>query len=73
MNDLDKHVIYSLAIIAFFFLVGVLIYIVDFFRFFTRELRFINIEIQRSDGEEKHYWKIQRRKLWLSLFPFVKY
>ena len=34
---------------------------------FSRELQYINMEIARTTGSERKYWKKQRRKLWLSL------
>ena len=40
---------------------------------FKRELWYINMEIERSDEEEKQVWKKQKQKLLLSLIPFVKY
>lgn len=45
----------------------------DFFSDFAGELRYLNNEIRRSMGEEQRYWIRQRRRLWLSLIPFVKY
>lgn len=44
-----------------------------FFADFIKELKYINCEIQRTRGGERKYWKRQRRRLWLSLIPFVKY
>ena len=40
---------------------------------FKRELWYINMEIERSDEAEKLMWKKKKRKLLLSLIPFVKY
>lgn len=40
---------------------------------FSRELRYLNIEIGRTEGEEQEYYLRQRRRLWLSLLPFVNY
>lgn len=40
---------------------------------FSAELRLLNIEINRSEGAEREYYIRQRRRLWLSLIPFVKY
>lgn len=40
---------------------------------FTRELRYLNSEIHRAIGAERKYWIRQRRRLWLSLIPFVRY
>lgn len=43
------------------------------FQDFRSELRGLKIEISRTTGRERKYWKRQRRKLWASLLPFVKY
>ncbi|MBR2010797.1 MAG: hypothetical protein IKA06_03515 [Clostridia bacterium] len=55
-------------------LVGILtIFLVMRLPEFKRELWYINMEIERSDEEEKQVWKKQKQKLLLSLIPFVKY
>ncbi len=43
------------------------------FSVFQQNLRYINTEICRTSGREQRYWMRKRRKLWLSLLPFVKY
>ena len=53
-------VILSVALILFF---------VDFFH----KLRYLNKEIQCTYGAERAQWIRRRRRLWLSLLPFVKY
>lgn len=40
---------------------------------FSRELRYLNVEIGRTEGEEREHYLRQRRRLWLSLLPFVNY
>lgn len=41
---------------------------------FRRELRYINDEIARSHHRgERRYWEKRRRRLWLSIIPFVRY
>lgn len=40
---------------------------------FLLELRYLNKEIACTHGEERAYWIRQRRRLWLSLLPFIKY
>lgn len=63
-----------LAISALTFLSILLIAkLLDFVSAFREELRYLNNEIRRSMGEEQRYWIRQRRRLWLSLIPFVKY
>ncbi len=40
---------------------------------FVQELKYLNREIARSTGHERQYWLRCRRRLLLSLLPFVKY
>lgn len=40
---------------------------------FSSELKYLNSEIGRTDGSEQRYWKRQKRRLWLSIIPFVRY
>lgn len=42
-------------------------------RWFRRELKFINTEIRRNTGREQQRWLRRRRRLWMSVIPFVKY
>lgn len=42
-------------------------------RWFRRELKYINIEIRRNTGREQQRWLRRRRRLFLSVIPFVKY
>jgi hypothetical protein len=47
--------------------------LVSFINDFSQELRYLNSEIRRTDGAERRHWIRQRRRLWLSLIPFVRY
>lgn len=40
---------------------------------FVQELKYLNREIARSTGHERQYWLRRKRRLLLSLIPFVKY
>lgn len=62
-----------LGIVAAIVLIGLLVALVHFFIGFSQELRHINTEIGRTQGEERKHWERRKRKLWLSLIPFVKY
>ena len=42
-------------------------------RWFRRELKFINTEIRRNTGREQQRWLRRRRRLVMSIIPFVKY
>lgn len=39
---------------------------------FCRDLRYINMEIERNAGSEREYWQRERRRLWLSWLPFYR-
>ena len=59
-------VIFAIAIFALWL---ILFFIIPF----LTELKELNAEIGRCTGEELKYYKRRRRRLWLSLLPFVKY
>ncbi|MBQ6848786.1 MAG: hypothetical protein IJN76_01875 [Clostridia bacterium] len=40
---------------------------------FLEELRYINMEIGRTDGREQAHWIKKKKKLWLSWIPFYPY
>lgn len=40
---------------------------------FSQELKYLNNEIRRTDGDEQRYWISRKRRLWLSILPFVRY
>ena len=61
-----------LAIIIAFFAILLIYSVILFFMHFSKELRYINEEIRRTEGAEKRLWKRRKRKLWLSLLPFTK-
>jgi hypothetical protein len=42
-------------------------------RTFSQELWYLNCEIQRTQGKEQNRWKRRKRKLLLSILPFVRY
>jgi len=60
-------------IIGAFFAVLIISGLVIFLSDFRKELKYINFEINRSSGKERRYWKWKKRRLWLSLIPFVRY
>ena len=39
---------------------------------FIKNLKYENMEIKRTDGKERKYWKKQRRKMWFSLILFYR-
>lgn len=64
-----KWVLIGIGIFVLLSLVGFLAQWKDF----QRELRYINMEIQRNTGRERAHWEKKRRRLLLSLIPFVRY
>ena len=72
-SNLDAGIWLLVGIVAIFFLILLLFGLVTFINDFSSELRYLNSEIGRTTGGERRYWKRQKRRLWLSLIPFVKY
>ena len=64
----------SIALIAAFVLIFLLaVFIRWYLNEFLPELTYLNKEIQRTDGKEKEEWLKKKKRLMLSLLPFVKY
>ena len=72
-NNAETDIYWFIIIIAGFFVILLLYGVVSYFTDFFRELKYINCEIRRNHGSERHYWIRRKRKLLLSLIPFVKY
>ena len=72
-NNPDTELYWLIGIVAVFFLILLLFGLVSFINDFSQELRYLNNEIRRTDGAERRHYIRQRRRLWLSLIPFVKY
>ena len=73
MNNTDVEVTLLACGVAFILAVLLMVGIAKFVNGFSRELKYINNEISRNRGSERQYWIKKRRRLWLSLIPFVKY
>ena len=66
-------VVWIFAIIAgIIFLVILLVGLCSFISDFSAQLKQINNEIRRTSGAERQYYLRKKRRLWLSLIPFVK-
>ena len=66
--------LYLLVGIVVVFVVSLLMFgLVSFINDFQHELRYLNNEIGRTEGAERKHYIRQRRRLWLSLIPFVRY
>lgn len=70
---MEDITIWLFVIIVGFFGIILLAKLAMWMNEFSKELRFLNNEIGRNDGEERRYWIVQRRRLWLSIIPFVRY
>ena len=71
MNDSALYWLFGIVALAVLLLL--IIGTAQFINDFSRELKYVNIEINRSRGSERRHWIRRRRRLWLSLLPFVKY
>ena len=73
--DIYQEKVYLIFIIVFALTLClcVLFAFIQFINDFTRELKYLNREIARTKGLEQKHWIHRRRRLWLSIIPFVKY
>lgn len=72
-TNTDSLVYWLIGVVAVLILILLFGRAVSFFYDFSRELRYLNNEINRTDDHEREYYLYKRRRLWLSLLPFVKY
>ena len=63
--------IYYFIFILLFLII--FINLVIFFMEFSKDLKYIKMEIRRTCGREQKYWIRRKRRLWLSLIPFVRF
>lgn len=71
MDDMPVIILGSLVAVL---ILGLLL--VKFARWITEfqaELKYINNEIGRTSGSEQRRWIRRRRRLWLSIIPFIRY
>lgn len=73
MNEIGVVIGLLTALTAGCILFFALIEFILRYRRFTRELRRLKNEIGRTYGAERKRWVHRKRRLWLSLLPFVKY
>ncbi|MBR2327370.1 MAG: hypothetical protein IKA51_01985 [Clostridia bacterium] len=67
----EKDSIY-LLINCLIALIAAVVILRPFFNGFFGKLKYLNLEIKRTSGSERRRWKKKRRRLFLSLIPFVK-
>lgn len=70
-QELGLYVLACL-LVAFFLVVFVFGFAI-FLKDFCSEMRFINREIARTKGAERRHYVRRRKRLWLSLLPFIEY
>ena len=73
MNETDFILYFLLGIGVLFVLIGMILSVASFVNDFSQELRLLNSEVRRTVGSERQYWIRRRRRLWLSILPFVRY
>ncbi len=73
INLTNTDFYFLVGIAALFFIILILFGLTSFIKDFFQELKNINNKIIQTHGQERKYWIHRRRKLWLSLIPFVKY
>ena len=63
-----------MGVIVAIVLVGIMItaIIIPVIQAFKADLKYINMEINRTDGREQAHWKRRKKELWLSLIPFYR-
>lgn len=70
-NNANYHLLLIFVILVALFLLTLKIVLAS--DSFFRELKYLKFEIQRTKGKERERWKRRKRRLILSLLPFVKY
>ena len=61
------------GILVVFIIIVVLVYFAQWLNFFTHELKQLNNEIGRTTGREQKHWKKRKKRLLLSIIPFIRY
>lgn len=73
MNINDTGIYFLAIFFATVLGIAILVRIIMWLNNFKRELKYLNIEIRRTDGRERKYWISRKRRLWLSIIPFIRY
>ena len=75
MHENGSEILFNLlvGIVVIFLIFISLVAISSYINNFSYELKTINHELNRSTGSKRRYWIRRKRKLWLSLLPFIKY
>lgn len=62
-----------IVLFGIIFVLALLVKLAMWMRDFSQELKYLNNEIRRTDGDERCYWISRKGRLWLSILPFVRY
>jgi hypothetical protein len=71
-NNLDEWLYWIGGIVALSILILILVRFIFYLDNFSHQLKYLNVEIKRTHGSERMHYIRRRRRLWLSLIPFVK-
>lgn len=69
--EIVRSALIGIGVVLFFFLL--VFKLCSIYVNFSTELQRLNCEINRTYGAERKHWLRKRRRLFLSLIPFVKY
>lgn len=69
----DKSIWILIALFGIIFGFALLVKLAMWMQDFSQELKYLNNEIRRTDGDERRFWISRKRRLWLSILPFVRY
>ena len=72
-SDTQLAVIILATLFGLAILFALIVALAKFCNKFSSQLWLVNMEIGRTVGAERKRWIRKRRRLWLSLLPFVKY
>lgn len=73
MNRENSVIVAAIILLCLALIFVAMLGLSEFMNEFSRELRYVNNEIGHTTGSAKRYWLRRRRRLWLSLLPFIQY
>lgn len=68
----DGVAMVAIILIAAILLIILAVRLLLWLQWFHRELRYLDKEIARTEGEEKKVWISRKKRLWLSILPFYR-
>lgn len=70
---MDNGIYILAAVVVGLLLILAIIRLAMWLQAFMAELRYVNKEIDRTAGAEWEHWRKRKKRLLLSLIPFVRY